>query len=113
MLLCAMRPIDSARECWNALEGTGSFDGLVAWCLACGYVYAGEDAFICARPWKIGGGLFEPCENPNAWLVFLAAGPKGMGVRRFVNLAPYRLEWVAFHRRGKPRVYRMDQIHSV
>lgn len=46
-------------------------------------------------------------ENADAWHIFYAAG----NMKRMEKAAPYRLPWVAFHRRGGSiRIYSLDRL---
>ena len=66
-----------------------------------GYVYSGDDAFILARPIekrhaaRFNDFNFEH-KKPDCWFVFYASGKNR--IKRFQQLAPYKLKHVAWHR---------------
>lgn len=80
-----LRPLEQAAAVWRRWNPDGDFAALIAGYLLKGFVYSGDDAFILAMP-----------QNDDTWFVHLAAGD----LRRFQALAPYRLPWVAWQRRG-------------
>lgn len=86
-----LRPLQQAAEAWLRWNPGGDFTALLAGYLARGFVYSGDDAFILAMP-----------QNDDTWFVHLAAGRLG----RFLALAPYRLPFVAWQRRGGGQVRR-------
>jgi hypothetical protein len=66
-----------------------------------GYVYSGDDAFIMARPIeKKHADKFDDFnfkhQKPDCWFVFYASGRNK--IKRFQELAPYKLKYVAWHR---------------
>lgn len=84
----ATRPIDQAFAAWKAWNPGGDFAELVGGYLREAFVYSGDDAFILARP------VGNPADT---WFVHLAAGR----VERFQELAPYRLPFIGWQRRGR------------
>lgn len=105
-----MSPFDLARQLWDAQSGAACFDHLAHWCANHGYIYAGQDAFIAARTWKLGTGLFDVVDDPDCWIVFLASANGITTIQRFLDLAPFPLPTVAFHRRGRMRVYNWQHL---
>ena len=81
----SLRPLQQAAAVWRRWNPSGAFTALLAGYLTRGFVYSGDDAFILAMP-----------QNDDTWFVHLAAGDP----RRFQQLAPYRLPWIAWQRRG-------------
>ena len=69
-----------------------------------GYVYSGEDTFIMARPITRRYAkfaldekfTFKP-EEYDTWFCYLACGNLG----RFLDLAPFKTEWILYHRQEK------------
>lgn len=84
------RPIQRAMEAWRRMNPQGDFGALLAGYLTVGFLYNGDDAFICAVP------------QGDQWFVHLAAGD----LSRFQTLAPYKLPFVAWQRRGTGPVRR-------
>ena len=85
-----------------------SFDDDLCYYLMNGWVYSGDDAFIMGKPITKRYSSFVLDEGFNyneneldTWFVYLAAGT---GVRRFQELAPFRTEWVCWHRRADRRL---------
>jgi hypothetical protein len=103
-----MRPIRQAESEYNGTSRDFTHD--LAVYLSLGFVYSGADAFIMARPiersqlqwWN--DWHYTP-NKPDTWFVFLAAGEGNLA--RFQQLAPYKLPYIAWHRREnrKPHVY--------
>lgn len=87
----SLRPLQAAAAVWGRWNPGGDFTALLAGYLARGFVYCGDDAFILAMP-----------QNDDTWFVHLAAGRIG----RFQELAPYRLPFIAWQRRGDGPVRR-------
>lgn len=87
----SLRPLQQAAQMWARWNPAGDFTALLAGYLAKGFVYSGDDAFILAMP-----------QDNDTWFVHLAAG----NIRRFCELAPYRLPNVAWQRNGAGRVRR-------
>ena len=96
-----MRPIDLAQlEYVDTSPRTFCDD--FAFFAKCGYIYSGDDCFIMARPIERRSDRFAfdkgiTFRNPDAWFVYLGAG-KG-ALHRFIDLAPFKTEWVCWHRR--------------
>lgn len=107
-----MSPIEQAKAQWDSLPGNESFEVLCNWCAHHGYVYAGRDAFVVARAWRLDAGLFDEVTNPDTWFVFMASAHPATSVQRFMDLAPFPLPNVAFHRRGKLRSYNWAHLRS-
>tara|TARA_R100000458_G_C8266869_1_gene241877 strand:+ start:429 stop:791 length:363 start_codon:yes stop_codon:yes gene_type:complete len=96
-----MRPVDLAQLEYDETSPR-TFVEDFAFFANHGYIYSGDDAFIMARPIERRADKFIldrgiKFRNPDAWFVYLAAG-KG-ALRRFTDLAPFKAEWVCWHRR--------------
>ncbi len=83
--------MEQAAAAWRRWNPTGDFTALLAGYLTRGFVYSGDDAFILAMP-----------QNDDTWFIHLAAGKPA----RFLELAPFRLPWVAWQRDGRGPVRR-------
>jgi len=44
----------------------------------------------------------------NCWFVWTAAGNRPL--KRFVQITPYRLPWLAWHRRDRLKIYKTDAV---
>ena len=105
-------PIEQAKRWWLANDKSGiPFETILGGHLKYGYVYTGPDAFVLARPWRIDAldraiELATPIADPDCWFVWLAAGR----LDRFVDLAPHSLPYLAWHRRGEPKVWAWPQF---
>jgi hypothetical protein len=67
-----------------------------------GFVFSTPDAFLAGRPVPKGADMSDlwcswPDEVCNAWFVWLAAGDAW----RLIDLTPYPLPWVGWHRTGR------------
>jgi hypothetical protein len=84
-----------------------------------GYVYSTPDLFIIAFPVYFDeyGRMVHSDDEGDTWFVHLAALSGEVraasshkrpteAMKRFLNLAPYALPFVAWHRHGKPKVHR-------
>lgn len=73
-----------------------------------GYVFSTPDSFVMGRPVDKDASyedVTNPAvefENPNAWLVYLAAGN---GLSTFLKFEPYQLKWIGWERDNKLRWY--------
>lgn len=83
-----------------------------------GYVFSTPEDFVMARPVNLSAphvAIVNPWhsfehEDPNAWLVYAAAGSR----QNVLAFLPYPLEYLAWHRRGGPlRVYKLDRCASL
>lgn len=104
-------PITLACEWYEAYAADGArFSDLLQWFLAHGTVYSDANTFIMARPWHPSVGAFDPVRTPDTWLIYLAASNGVTPLRRFMELAPFPLPCVAFHRRGVMRGYTWQRL---
>lgn len=101
-----MRPIRQAEFEYNGTSRNFTHD--LAEYLSLGFVYSGADAFVMARPmerdqlqwWN--DWHYIP-NKPDTWFVFLAAGEGNLS--RFQQLAPYKLPFIAWHRRTGSKIH--------
>lgn len=96
-----MRPIDLAQRQYDDTSPR-TFVEDFAFFANYGYIYSGDDCFIMARPIARRDDQFVFDKGftfirPDSWFVYLGAG-KG-ALRRFIDLAPFKTEWVCWHRR--------------
>ena len=107
-------PIEEARLLYD-YDSPRSFEEDLCFYLKSGYVYSGRDHFIMGRPItkRYDGFVLDygfRFNDPNAWFVYLAAG-KG-ALSRFLDIAPFKLEWVCWHKekaeRPKLKYYKWD-----
>ena len=109
-----MKPWQEAKR-WQMKNSETSFEVVLADYMNNGYVVNGPDAFIMGKPvlWSE-GSMYGGDVEPNCWLVQLAAG-KG-ALKRFLEVAPFKLEYVAWHRHGgeRYRIYKWEKYeHKV
>ncbi|TXH58941.1 MAG: hypothetical protein E6Q97_01000 [Desulfurellales bacterium] len=89
------------------------FAALVGHCVAQGaYVWSTPTEFILAMPVSIRDGQPVHDDAGDTWYVHLAALLNGTkGPNRFLELAPFRLPWVAWNRHGGPlKRYRWARV---
>ena len=96
-----MRPIDLAQLEYDG-NSPRTFVQDFAFFTKTGYLYAGEDCFIMAKPIerKRDYYIFDKealFEHPDSWFVYLASGDNPL--HRFLALAPFKTKWVCWHRR--------------
>lgn len=104
--MTSRRPIDVAIHDHYVAESPRSFGEDLAFYLANGYVYAGEEMFVMARPVSRKGIRFvldytfkyEP-RDCDTWFVYLGVGDS---VTRFFDIAPFKMPFVSWHRREDP-----------
>lgn len=109
-----------ARDRWRADGATEPFGGLVAnYLREGGYTVAFPEIFVLAMPVAFrDGGMVSGTPDVDTWFVHLAAMTpeflaKGANpVAAFLRLAPFRLPFVAWHRRGQGtlRRYPTDRL---
>lgn len=100
-----MSPWQKAKQ-WHIKSGSDvPFEAVLGIFIREGYVWSSPTEFVLAREiaLRVGGRI-------NCWFVHLAAGVSPL--RRFMELAPHRNEYVAWHRRGnkKMHVYLWDKL---
>ena len=101
--------------------GRGDFNAVFNWHLANGYMWSGRDCFIMGRPvpkdcLEYADQLIEwPEDICDVWFVFLGAGKDAL--QRFLEVAPFKLPYVAWHRKkfsqDKLKVWTWDQYNRV
>lgn len=78
-----------------------------------GYVFATPEGFVMGRPVERHAEpelIVHPSvefENPDAWLIYLAAGN---GLTQFLKYEPYPLPWYGWERQNKLRWYPRERI---
>ena len=103
-----MKPWQQAKK-WQLENSDIPFEAVLAEYMDNGYVVSGPDCFILGKPvlWKE-EQMYSGDVAANCWFVQLAAGRKAL--MRFLEVAPFELEYVAWQRRGSERyrVYKWD-----
>lgn len=95
-----MRPIDQARAEYDS-DSLRTFADDLEYYTDSAFLWSGDDCFVMARAVTRRDIAFATdyrftFRNPNTWFVYLAAGSVPM--KRYLELAPHPLEWVAWHR---------------
>lgn len=89
------------------------FSALLGHCIREGaYVWSTPTEFILAMPVSIREGRLVHDDAGDTWFVHLAACLNGSnGTKRFLELAPFRLPWVAWNRHGRElKRYRWSRV---
>ena len=106
-----MTPWQEAKQWHLKHNPEHPFEAVLAEHLTNGVVYSGPDVFVMAKPvlWE-DGFMYYGDVDPNCWHVFLAAG----NFKRLLGLAPRRLSFVAWQRRGQSRyrVWTWDKFNK-
>ena len=96
-------PIFTAAE-W---AGRDDFHRVLGWHLQHGYVWSGSDCFIMGRPVphdcleQAGEFVVWDKDICDVWFVWLGAGQRARALQRFLEVAPFKLPYVAWHRKKK------------
>lgn len=96
-------PIYTAAE-W---AGRDDFHRVLGWHLQHGYVWSGSDCFIMGRPVPhdclAQADEFVAWDRDvcDVWFVWLGAGQRARALQRFLEVAPFKLPYVAWHRKKK------------
>lgn len=102
-------PWQRAKQWHDTHGGDLPFEALLGDFFRSGYVWSSPTEFVLARPalWEE-GELYMGAPAANCWFVHLAAGDNPF--RRFLEIAPHPLPFVAWQRRGQRRyhVYEWD-----
>jgi len=93
-------PWKRACDVWLEENPGADFATLLAFYIQEGFVYSGDDAFVLARP--VGNPI-------DTWFIPLASGP----LLRFQELAPFKLPFIGWHRRGVLKQYSWDRFESL
>jgi hypothetical protein len=104
-----MKPWQRAKKWHMENGGDIAFEELLGMFMRDGYVWSSPDEFILAK--KIRVEDQRVVDGPvNTWFVWLGAGKKPFS--RFLELAPEKLPFVMWQRRGqkKPRIYEWDKF---
>lgn len=99
-----LTPIQQAKKSHEENSIT-SFEQDLVWHLHNAYVWSGDDAFIMGRPMprskiesEAATTTTYPLEECDTWFVWRGAGEGALA--RFLEVAPFKLPYVAWHRRG-------------
>ena len=113
----ALLPWQRAKK-WHTESGsTASFEEVLGMFMREGYVWSSPAEFVLAKQarWE-DGELYVGAVSSNCWFVHLAAadGLGGNPFKRFLELAPYPLPFVAWQRHGLKRyhVYKWDKFKT-
>ena len=95
-----MRPIDLAKGEYGP-DAVRTFEEDLEYYSNNGLLWSGDDCFMMAREVTKRDIDFATdykftFRNPDTWFVYLAAG--NVPMKRYLELAPNRLEYVAWHR---------------
>ena len=98
-----MTPIQQAKATYEPGD-SNTFEGDLVWHMHNAYVWCGEDAFVMGRPMPRAKVAEEcthkttyPVGDCDTWFVWLGAGKSAL--KRFLEVAPFKMEYVAWHRR--------------
>jgi hypothetical protein len=102
-----VKPWQRAKK-WQLENSDIPFEVVLADYMLNGYVVSGQDCFIMGKPVLWEKDEMHSGEEANCWFVQLAAGRNAL--MRFLDVAPFELEYVAWQRRGSERyhVYKWD-----
>jgi hypothetical protein len=113
-MMGALAPVQMAREWYRAHLRARSFEVDLGMFLLRGHVVSAPEGFMMghvvnhervAEEWeKIG----DCVSGGNCWYVWVLAG--GGGLRWFMDRMPFYLPWVAFHRRGKLKLFPTETL---
>ena len=105
-----MKPWQKARKWVQESKGKISFAKLLLHYMRHGHVWNSEDVFLMAQPVRIIGDrgseelvYCEKGKGANCWFVGVGAGARG--IRDFMDLAPFKLPYVAWQRRNLERLH--------
>lgn len=112
-----MSPIQLARVSHDE-SSLSTFEEDLVWHLHNAYVWSGKDAFVMGRPMpkdKLDdeGATTKtyPKEDCDTWFVWRGAGKAAL--KRFLEVAPFKLPYVAWHRRGDQlRIYTWKEYEN-
>lgn len=98
-----MKPWQAAKK-WHDEHSSIPFEEVLGHFLKDGYCWSSPESFVLATTgeWR-GGEMYSGAVEPNCWVVQLAAGDNPF--KRFLKLAPMKLEYVAWQRRGADRYH--------
>lgn len=113
-----MKPFDQVADLYRQYRCSRTFDEDICAHIETGYVVSTPEYFMLGRavdrwadpalicnPWHA-----FPVADQNAWLCYAFAGCQS----KLLTLAPFRLSWVGWQRRGKAlRFYRTEQFIRV
>ena len=96
-----MKPWQRGKKWYESQKPEVPFESLLGEYMTEGLVYSSQTEFLLAREclWE-DGTLYKGDVKANCWFVHLAASTGGNPFERFLKIAPRRLHWVAWQRRG-------------
>ena len=108
-----MSPIQAARVSYDE-DSQYTFEQDLGWHMHNAYVWSGKDAFVMGRPMPKNKLESEAASRKSydlpdcdVWFVWLGAGKAAL--KRFLEVAPFKLPFVAWHRKGDNlKVYPWD-----
>lgn len=97
---------------WGFAEPNTPFEVMLWDCCTTGIVVIREDVILFAKPCRWDGkkAHFNYTGKNNCWFVLAAASTAGMNI--WMDEAPYPMEWVAYHRRGKLKAHRWSRLRD-
>lgn len=103
--------VEAFKKIHDSPSSGETFKWLLGWHLGRGYVYAERDCFIIGRPVDRRNlvrveSIDDEQESPDCWFIHLAAGSNPF--RRFLELMPYELPYLAWERRGKMKIWKTE-----
>lgn len=98
-----MKPWQEAKR-WQEANSDVPFEQLLGVYLKEAYCWSSPEEFVLARlvQWHE-GEMYDGDVEPNCWFVQLAAGENPF--KRFLKLAPKRMQYVAWQRHGNDRYH--------
>tara|TARA_Y100000004_G_scaffold75152_1_gene84436 strand:- start:113 stop:478 length:366 start_codon:yes stop_codon:yes gene_type:complete len=112
-----MSPIQAAKASHDE-DSQSTFEQDLVWHLHNAYVWSGKDAFIMGRPMPKSKVKEEAASRTtyslaesDTWFVWRGAGK--FALKRFLEVAPFKLPYVAWHRRGdKLKIYTWEDYEK-
>jgi len=106
-----VKPWQEAKR-WQMKNSDIPFEVVLADYMDNGYVVSGQDCFIMGKPLLWEKDEMHSGKEANCWFVQLASGKDAL--RRFLEVAPFKLKYVAWQRHGSGRyhVYTWEQYEN-
>lgn len=114
-----MTPVDQVRRLYDVFPNGRTFEQDVETFLRIGVVFSSGTAFLMAKPvpspMVSTGFVYSDPEavalpgQADTWLIWAAAGNMG----EFFGFAPYKLEWLAWARRGAIRWHAWESTRDI
>ena len=109
----AKHPLDEARDFY----GSDLLDMIHMFLTPQRYIYSGDDFFVLAYPYRSGDLLEEEhvllrhdlnnsVDKTDTWVIHFFSGD----IKRLFEIAPFDLDYVAFERRGKWKLYNTEDL---